>query len=435
MFVATLVALGSLLVAAQTTVDDVVRKLINERKIQGAGIAVVKDGKVLTLKGYGFENAETKLAASENTVFEIASLTKQFTAGVMMLVEDGKIKLDDAIGNYLKTLPEKSRIVTIRKLLNQTSGIKNYTAVEPLLVPEKACKPDEIIARVANAPLEFQPGAKWAYSNTNYFLLGLLIERALGKSYAAFIRERVFEPLGMTATRVNENSLQIKNRAVGYEPSKDGFQPAAKTDASQPFAAGAILSTAADMVKWDAALSNEKLLKRLSLDEMFAAGKLADGSRTRYGMGWIVTKIGGADLIGHSGGITGFTSNITHFPNEKLTVIVLLNSVGNFAEKLALDIAGLSLPNVAQAVAERSKPAEKIADADEKTTAFLRETMEKFARGEEDVKNRFTSDAQASLFPDKAKALSGFLLKQGAIKSFELVADESLPNNGKRRTY
>jgi CubicO group peptidase (beta-lactamase class C family) len=126
MFVATLVvALDSLLVAAQTTVDDVVRKLINERKIQGAGIAVVKDGKVLTLKGYGFENAETKLAASENTVFEIASLTKQFTAaGVMLLVEDGKIKLDDAIGNYLKNLPEKWRIVTIRQLLNQTSGIK-----------------------------------------------------------------------------------------------------------------------------------------------------------------------------------------------------------------------------------------------------------------------------------------------------------------------
>lgn len=153
---------------------------------------------------------------------------------------------------------------------------------------------------------------------------------------------------------------------------------------------------------------------------MFAAGGLADGNRMRYGMGWIVTKIGGADLIGHSGGISGFNTNITRFLGEKLTVIVLLNSVGEPAEMLALDIAGLYLPSVAQAVAERLKPAEKIVDADEKTTAFLRETLEKFARGDEEVKERFTADAQASLFPDKAKTLQGFLSKQDAIKSFEI---------------
>lgn len=427
---------GLMPACAQTSssVDNLVQKQINDKKIVGASVAVVRDGKILTLKGFGYENIENKIPATENTRFAIGSLTKQFTAaGVMLLVEDGKVKLDDAVGKYLPALPEKWRGVTVRQLLNQTSGIKNYTAVEPPLEPTREYKPEEIISRVADQPLEFAPGTKWAYSNTNYFLLGLLIEKISGASYAQFMRQRIFEPLKMTETFVNEKGLQLKNRAAGYESGKEGFQTTAQTDPSLPFAAGAIISTAADLIKWDAVLTNDKLLKRRSLDEIFTAGKLTDGSKTRYGMGWIVSKIGGIDLTSHNGSTRGFNSNITRFPSEKLTVIVLLNSSGTQAEKLAFDIAGLYLPAVAATLAERSQPTEKIADTDEATTKFLRETLEKLAAGE-DVKNRFTADAQAFLFPDEIKGLQELLGKSGSIKSVELLANDVLPQ-GKRRIY
>lgn len=413
-------------------VDNVVQKQINDKKIVGVGVAVVRDGKLLTLKGFGYENIENKTLATENTLFEIGSLTKQFTAaGVMLLVEENKIKLDEAVGKYLPALPEKWRGVTVRQLLNQTSGIKNYTAVEPPLDPNREYKPEEIISRVADHPLEFASGTKWAYSNTNYYLLGLLIEKTSGASYAQFMRQRIFEPLKMTATFVNEKGLTMKNRANGYEIGKENFQAAAQTDPSLPFAAGAIISTVADSIKWDAVLTNEKLLKRRSLDEIFTAGKLADGNKTRYGMGWMISKIGGIDLTSHNGSTIGFNSNITRFPGEKLTVIVLLNSSGTQAEKLAFEIAGLYLPAVAANLAERSQPTEKIADTDEAMTKFLRETLEKLAAGE-DVKNRFTADAQFLLLPDEVKVLKNLLDKSGSIKSFDLLADDNLPKSRRR---
>lgn len=273
---------------AQTTIDidALAHKQIADRKIPGASVAVIRDGKVLAVKGYGFENLESKIPATENTVYEIASITKQFTAaGILLLVEDGKIKLDEPVGKYLDTLPEAWRGVTVRQLLNQTSGIKNYTTVAAM-EQEKDYTAAEMIKFVADAPLEFAPGTNWQYSNTNYFLLGLIIEKISGKSYAEFMRRRIFKPLKMSATQINDHKATIKNRAVGYKRNQGDFKTALRVSPTHPFAAGAIVSTVSDMAKWDAALSGEKLLKRQSLEQMFApSAKVAADNPAKYGFG------------------------------------------------------------------------------------------------------------------------------------------------------
>lgn len=415
-------------------VDATVQKLVDSKTIPGAAVAIVRDGKVVLTKAYGAADIEAKVSADENTKYEIGSVTKQFTAeGIMMLVEDGKVNLEDSVVKYLLDVPEIWKSVTVRQLLNQVSGIKNYTAVNKIVL-EKEYTAKEILDMVRDLPLEFEPGTKWQYSNTNYYLLGLIIEKASGKSYADFMKERIFKPLGMNSTFVNTSGLKIEKKAAGYSPNKDGWHLQAPANPTQPFAAGAIVSTAADMAKWEIALETGKLLNKNSYEQMWTSGKLADGKLTNYGFGWQVSKIGEVDFFGHNGGIAGFSSQILRFPKENLSVAVLVNGATRETDKLAYTIAGLYLPKVAEALAEREKKVnETAADTDEATTKFLRETLEKFAAGE-DVKDRFTPDAQANLFPDKAAQLKGLLSNFGAIKSFELVMDETIPQ-GKRRSY
>src|SRR5688572_7498528 len=193
-----LVLLTAGVASAQTVadVDAVVQKVIDAKSIPAAGVAVVRDGKVVLAKGYGSADMETGTLATENTAFQIASVTKQFTAAaVMMLVEEGKLKLDDPLGKYVTDVPAKWSGITVRQLLNQTSGIPNYTAGGKLINDKVYTKP-EILALVKDEPQRFEPGTKWEYSNTNYFLLGMIIEKVSGKSYPDFMSERVFKPLG-----------------------------------------------------------------------------------------------------------------------------------------------------------------------------------------------------------------------------------------------
>ncbi|HTH51464.1 MAG TPA: serine hydrolase domain-containing protein, partial [Pyrinomonadaceae bacterium] len=352
------------------------QKALDGNKIPGAGIAVVRDGKVVLAKGYGSADVDAGVAANENTAFQIASVTKQFTAaGVMLLVEQGKIKLDDPLGKYLTDVPAKWSAVTIRQLLNHVSGIPNYTAGGKL-VTDKVYTQAEIIDLVRNSPMAFEPGTKWEYSNTNYFLLGMVIEKVSGKPYADYMRERVFKPLGMNSTVVNTTGLKLKNAALGYASDKGKWQRSG-TDPSQPFAAGAIVSTPVDMAKWTIAIGEGKLLKKTSWDEVFAPGKLADGKPTNYGFGWDLGKLGEVSYIGHSGGIQGFGSYHVRFPADNLSVVVMANSLGS-ATDIANDIAALYLPKFAAALAaqaaarEAARHAAAIADPDPETTKFLR---------------------------------------------------------------
>ena len=410
----------------EASIDSMVQKWIDAKMIPGAGVAVVRNGKIILAKGYGAANAEAGTKANKNTAFQIASITKQFTAaGIMLLVEDGKVKLDDGLGKYVPDVPEHWRGVTVRQLLNQVSGIQNYAASRKI-VADKNYTQAEILGFVRDIKPLFEPGTKWHYSNTNYFLLGMIIEKVSGKSYPDFMRERIFKPLGMNLTTVNTSGLKIENAALGYKLADGNWQKAALGDPSQSFSAGAIVSTAADMAKWAFALSEDKLLKKSSWDQAWLPAKLSDGKSTVYGFGWEISKIYGTNYIGHGGKISGFSSYIARFPDDNLSVVVLVNNDDARKEPLAFDIAGLYLPKVGAALAaERAtKNADSIEDTDPATTKFLRETFEKMITGDVD-QNIFSPEMQKALFPDEIKTLKLILGSQGQIKAFDLIKSET----------
>jgi CubicO group peptidase (beta-lactamase class C family) len=416
-------------------VDAVVQKAIAGKAFPGAGVAVVHHGKVVFAKGYGLADVEAGTPVTETTAFQIASVTKQFTAaGIMLLVEKGKIGLDDALGKYVPQVPAKWSGVTIRQLLNQVSGIPNYNSGDRLDA-SKVYTQGEIIELMRDVRMSFEPGTGWEYSNTNYLLLGLVIEKASGMPYAKYMSEKVFKPLGMDSTLVNSKGVAVKNAARGYSFSQGKWVLTEIGDPGLPFAAGAIVSTPTDMAKWALAVTEGKLLKRASWDEAFASGKTADGKATNYGFGWYTAKFGDTAYLYHSGGIAGFGAYHSRFPADHLSVIVLTNTVGT-STRLATDIASLYLPKVAAAVAAETKAAEAarsaaaIEDKDPETTKFLRGVFEGMLRGEGDPA-LFSADMKAFLFPERIKQLKGPLGSQGPIKAFELM---SAGNDGGAKT-
>ena len=437
LFASLLTVVFSVVAAAQSAaeVDAVVQKMIDAKGIPAAGVVVVRDGKAVLVKGYGPADIEAGTPVNENTVFQIASVTKQFTAaGILLLVEEGKLKLDDTLGKYISDVPAKWSGVTIRQLLNQTSGIPNYTEGGKLVL-DKSYTQAEILALVKDVPPAYEAGARWSYSNTNYFLLGMIIEKVSGKSYPEFMSERIFKPLGMTSTMINTSGLKSKNAASGYMLASGKWQKSNLAAPKQPYAEGASVSMPADIAKCAIDISEGELEKKTSWDEAWTPGKLSDGKATTYGFGWQMGKIGEASFVGHSGGIPGFSSFITRFPNDNLSVVVLTNTAGRAPEELALEIAGLYLPKVAAGLAavKAAKNVAAIPDTDPSTTKFLRGVFEGMVKGEGDPA-LFSPEMQKVLFPDNIKQLKGPLGSQGPIKAFELLTAENTEGN-KRRIY
>ena len=400
--------------AASAEIDDYVRGVMQKRHIPGVSIAVVRGGEVVLTKGYGQANVELGVPATADTVYQLASVTKTFTAtAIMLLVKDGKIALDDKITARLADLPKTWEDVTVRHLLNHTSGIKSYTSVKGF---EKTMRKDyaqrEIIDLVAKEPLEFKPGEKWNYSNTGYFLLGMLIEKSGGKPYGEFMADRIFKPLGMTKTRANDLRAIIPGRAQGYEWNGKELRNGEYTSPTQPFAAGMLVSTVADMVKWDAALAGRTLLDASTLARMWKPTPLAKGE-AGYGFGWGVEKANGRRLVSHGGGIPGFSSQISRFLDDDLTVIVLSNAEGGHAGSLARGIAGLLVPTL------KEKAAAPMADKDGKTTDRHRIMLEAALKGEADP-DLFGDEAKDVLIPN-IKALKPQLTPLGALTKFELI--------------
>lgn len=401
-------------------VESAVRAPMSARHIPGLSLAVVRNGKIVLAEGYGVANIELSVPAKPNTVYQLASVTKQFTAtAVMMLVEDGKLGLEDRITQRLTDLPVAWGDVTVRQLLSHTSGIKGYTEVPGFGKRVRDdLSPAEVLGLVKELPLDFKPGEKWAYSNTGYFLLGMLIEKVSGKRYGEFLEERIFRPLGMTSTRVNELAAIIPNRATGYS-WRGRLLNAEMTSPTQPFSAGALVSTVEDMAKWDAALYTEKLLKKASLEQMWTAVSLSGGGAATYGFGWAVDRRQGHRYIGHGGGITGFSTAIDRYPDDGLTVIVLANQEGGMAGDIARRVAALYVPALAP---PETKPIE---DQDPQVTARLKAIAVSIAEGKADP-NEFAPQTRAVLFPDRIKQAHEVLSGFGDLKSFVLVARSSM---------
>jgi len=269
--IALLVTFGAPVSGKADKIDDYITAQMERLHIPGASLAIVRDGRITKAQGYGFANLELKSPATKDTVYEIGSTSKQFTAtAIMVLVEEGKVRLDDTITKYFPEVPETWRGITIRHLLTHTSGIQNHVAVphwldvfRTNLAFETTPSREELLKMFFKLPLEFQPGETWAYDNTGYYLLGIVIEKASGKSYWQFLDERIFKRLGMNATRSTDPEPIVPNRASGYEWKNDHFQNRPILLRAIAFSAGSLLSTVEDMAKWDAALYTEKLLKKI----------------------------------------------------------------------------------------------------------------------------------------------------------------------------
>ena len=324
-------------------IDKYIEEQMHNLQISGLSLAVVKDGESIKTRGYGFANIELQVPASEASIYQIASVTKQFTAtAVMILVEEHKIGLDDKITQYLSNLPLDWQSITIRHLLTHTSGIVSYTSLPEWDRNLYPISKEEIMKLVAKYPLNFQPGNAWDYNNTGYFLLGMIIEKVSGQSYSGFLKERIFTPLNMKDTRVNDLNSLIKNRTSGYERTSRLIN-ARDSDPSWGYAAGALISTVTDLTKWDAALYTEKILKRHSLEQMWTPVILNNGETFPYGFGWAINKINGHRVIWHNGGIQGFCSSILRFPDDQVTVIVLINQTPLPVDQIALKVASFSI--------------------------------------------------------------------------------------------
>jgi CubicO group peptidase (beta-lactamase class C family) len=332
--------------ARADAVDDYVNAQLAQQHIPGLSLAVVRGGKAVKLSGYGLANVELNVPVTPDTIFQIQSITKTFTStAILMLCEEGKVKLDDPVSRYLSGTPESWNKITIRNLLSHTSGIKDFIN-EPTASIRLDVSEEDVLKATAPRPLNFQPGEKYAYSNTNYHLLAMVIRKVTGKWYGDFLKERIFTPLGMTSTRIVSLSDIIPNRASGYVWVKNHLENGGYVAESiLGYGGGGIVSSARDMAKWAAAFDDERLLKKSSIEAAWTAMKFNDGGTSTYGLGWGVGAINGHRIVDHSGAhMTGFTSFIVRYRDDDLEIVVLTNSRTADPVRIARHIAGMYIP-------------------------------------------------------------------------------------------
>jgi len=298
-------------------------------------VLVAKGDRVLLDKGYGSANLEWNIPNAPSTKFRLGSVTKQFTAAsVLLLQERGKLSVTDPVSKYLSDLPAAWSKITIFQLLNHTSGIPNFTAAKEYESIEPfSKKPMEVVALVKDKPLEFESGSRFNYSNTGYVLLGALIEKVSGESYDAFLRKNIFDPLGMKDSGYDWNATVLPNRAAGYARGKNGVTNASYINMSVPQGAGALYSTTGDLLRWQRALYEGKLLSPASLEAMTTP------YQSGYGFGLGIQQKDGGKEVGHGGGIPGFATEVHYRMGDKISVIVLSNFQGSQLEALT---AGLT---------------------------------------------------------------------------------------------
>jgi len=339
---AALAWIGTAAVAAQATdraalealVDSIAATAIDSGVVAGLSVGVVRGPDTLLLRAYGSADLELDVPTPEDAVYEIGSVTKQFTAAAVLLLEEaGKLSLDDDLSKWMPDYPLDGRALPIRRLLDHTSGIKGYTEL-PVFgsITVQHLPRDTLVALFGGEPFEFEPGEALIYNNSAYFLLGLIIEKASGSPYEEFVESRVFAPSGMTRSRYCHKDELTPGRAKGYQMGPDGLRPADYLDHTWPYAAGSLCSTVRDLLRWNQALHGDgeggDLLSRESYREMVTPGTLADGTRLRYAAGLTVTDRDGETRISHGGGIFGYLSELRYFPHADLSIAVLVNTAG-----------------------------------------------------------------------------------------------------------
>jgi CubicO group peptidase (beta-lactamase class C family) len=325
-------------------VSDYIRAEMDRERIPGLALLVIRDGQILQSQGFGFANVELQVPVKPETVFQSGSVGKQFTAtAVMMLVEQGKISLDDPLPKFFPGAPPAWNEVTVRQLLSHTAGFGDYPDKFDF---RKDWTEDEELKLMEGIPLAFPPGTSWQYSNLGYVTLGILIHRVTGEFYGDFLQQHIFQPLGMSSTRIINEADIIPNRASGYRlvhgelKNQEWVAPKANTTAD-----GSLYFNTVDLAKWDAALYTEILLKRSSLDLMWTPVKLKNGQPNagHYGFGWVIDRRTGHLCMHHDGAWQGFKTAIARYPEDHLTVVVLANLAEARPGEIAGRVAGMYL--------------------------------------------------------------------------------------------
>jgi CubicO group peptidase (beta-lactamase class C family) len=301
-------------------------------------VLVARDGKPLLVSAYGMADVENEVAATPQHKFRLGSITKQFTAAAIMLLQErGKLSVQDSVCKHVAPCPAAWQPVTLHHLLTHTSGIPSFTSLPDYKKTEPLPSPVEsTIARFRDLPLEFVPGERFNYSNSGYVLLGQVVERVSGRSYAEFLRQEIFAPLGMNDTGYDDPARVIKRRAHGYTLDGEELRNASFVDMTIPHAAGALYSTIGDLLIWDQALYSEKLLPRRAVVQMFTP------ARDNYAYGWAATRLFDRPLVTHNGGINGFSTNIMRFTDDRVTIVVLSNVENPIVtDRIARDLAAV----------------------------------------------------------------------------------------------
>jgi CubicO group peptidase (beta-lactamase class C family) len=324
--------------------DALMNGLFTSGRFNGT-VLLARNGKVVFEKGYGMANFEWDIPNAPSTKFRLGSITKQFTSmAIMQLAERGLLNVQDPIGKYLPDYPKPvADRVTIHHLLTHSSGIPSFTGLasyEPNMPMRVTVA--QMIDRFKNLPLEFEPGSTFKYDNSGYFLLGAIIEKVSGKPYDVFLQENIFKPLGMRDTGYDWSNVVLKNRASGYSRGPAGLENALYLDMGQPYAAGSLYSTVDDLLIWDQALYTEKLVKTASLEQIFH-GWIAAGGMGQYGYGWAMSTVKGHRNIAHGGGINGFNTYISRFPDDHAVFIWLRNVITPGSPTMNQDLAAILL--------------------------------------------------------------------------------------------
>lgn len=416
----TAAVFASLIVAdPNRKVDQVVAEEMRTQRIPGISVAVVRDGKVLLSKGYGLANVELGVKGTDKTVYQIQSVTKQFTAAaVMMLVQEGKIGLDDPLSKYLDNTPETWKDVTIRRLLTHTSGIKDFIN-EPTQSLKLDVTEQEVFDATAKRPLNFKTGDQYQYSNTNYHLLAMVIRRLTGKSYGELLSERIFKPLKMTDTIIMNLSGIVERRAAGYLMHDRKLRNGEYVSQTVlGYAGGGVMSTVLDMAKWDAALDGTAILTEASKKEIWSPMKLNGGGLSQYGFGWALGAVNGHKEYAHSGGhVTGFTTFYAKYPDDKMTVLVFTNSGWGNPGKIAREIAAQFVPALK---AEEQKPIE---DKSPESKALLMKVLSQSQEQKLDL-NLFGEQMRKVLTPEMVKQGGQMLRDFGKVVKVDLLKRE-----------
>lgn len=403
--------------SAEARIDRFVKQEMLAHQIPGVSLAVLRKGKVILLKSYGFANVEHQVPVKPATIFQSGSIGKQFTAAaVLMLAQENKLSLDDKISKYFPDAPPAWQDITVWNLLTHTSGLGDYP---PEIDLQRDYTEDEYLASFKKAPLDFPPGTSWNYSNVGYVTLGILIRKVTGKYYGDFLQERIFKPLDMTTARVISEADIVPNRAAGYRLVNGQLKNQAWVSPSTNSTAdGALYVSILDLAKWDAALYTDRPLSSSSREKMWTAAKLADGSTKDYGFGWHLAKLHGRRVAFHGGAWQGFKSFIVRFLDTELTLIFLANSWETRDFKFARGLAAGFYPDFAL------PDVKTIPDSDPKTTSLMRRALMGVVMGRID-QQLFTADAVAAMHGNQGKqiqqSLNAFSLPVAIIHSSELV--------------